>query len=69
MAKGIKTNGTDASLIFEAQFWSATGKMSGHLDASESRTLAARRDALLPKLLSSELLAPIVAKLVQARHE
>ena len=33
----------------------------------ESRTLAALRDALLPKLLSGELRVPAAAKLVEAR--
>ena len=33
----------------------------------ESRTLAALRDALLPKLLSGELRVPVVAKLMEAR--
>jgi hypothetical protein len=32
----------------------------------ESRTLAALRDALLPKLLSDELRVPVAAKLVEA---
>ena len=35
--------------------------------ADESRTLAARRDALLPKLLSGELRVPAVAQLTEAR--
>ena len=34
--------------------------------ADESRTLAALRDALLPKLLSGELRVPAAAKLVEA---
>ena len=35
--------------------------------SDESRTLAALRDALLPKLLSGELRVPVVAKLMEAR--
>ena len=35
--------------------------------ADESRTLAALRDALLPKLLSSELRVPAAAQLTEAR--
>ena len=34
---------------------------------AESRTLAALRDALLPKLLSGELRVPATAKIVEAR--
>ena len=34
---------------------------------AESRTLAALRAALLPKLLSGELRVPAAAKLVEAR--
>jgi type I restriction enzyme S subunit len=38
-----------------------------HHNEEESRTLAALRDALLPKLLSGELRVPAAAKLVEAR--
>jgi len=46
----------------QATTWFAKMRQNG----LESRTLAALRDALLPKLLSGELRVPAAAKLVEA---
>ena len=37
------------------------------MSAAESRTLAALRDALLPKLLSGELRVPAAVQLMEAK--
>ena len=52
-----------------ADFTEKTGPLVERIIANihESRTLAALRDALLPKLVSGKLRAPAAAKLVEAR--
>jgi hypothetical protein len=59
----IKYSGNSrGGLDFEAHLWPAADKMRGPMDASESSTLDALRDALLPKLLSGELRVPAAAQ-------
>jgi hypothetical protein len=51
MAKGNSQKQANGSAPeFEAQLWAVADKMRGHMDTSESRTLAGLRDALLPDL-------------------
>jgi len=48
-------------------YWKLKSFQVAQLAIPESRTLAALRDALLPKLLSGELRVPATAQLVETR--
>jgi len=73
MARGNSLKTASGSMPnFETHLWAAADRMRGHMDASEYKhvclglTLAALRDALLPKLLSGGWRVRDAAKLVEA---